>query len=242
MPPGGVPTVSPGQYPPTTGWPPPRAPERSRTPWIVALAGALTLLVAVLVVVAIWPGGDTGTGTMGEHGPSVGDSSAGGGAVQAAKSEGSPSPSANPNLDPCVVGTWRVTAFQATASTLGTSALFTSPGGATAQIWPDGREVDDYQSMVPPSAEIAGSLITEVMTGALTYHTETRDGRAYASEVTGTLTYTLDRDGVAYDTGTLTTGTEGTPYTCTDSTMRVYGDANTSTEVFTRVSTDPNAH
>ena len=151
--------------------------------------------------------------------------------------------SANPALDPCLVGKWRMISMQITADDWEGVAESTFSGavGMTVRIWPDGKEVDDYNASTSLTATIKGAKYVLWYRGVQTKHVQTRGGRIFVSEISGAQKYRMVRNGKTVQSGPANQqAPPDLPYICTETRLTVYGSKEDySTDAFTRVSHTP---
>jgi len=213
---------------------------RVRAAWFAALAVG-SLLLAGGILRATWPGADDdrATGRAAAAVPSGGGQApTAGGSVKPVASLPAAAP-ANPSLDSCLVGRWRMTSLQVINHYEGVDARFTGSGGVVVRIWPNGKEIDDYRKSVPLKATIKGARYAEVLRGVETLHVETRKGRVYSSEFSGGRTYKVTRNGKKVQGGEMISPAEDLEYICTETRMTIYGNKKTSTQSFQRISHQP---
>ena len=213
---------------------------RARTTWFAALAVG-SLLLAGGVLRTTWPGADDDrtTGRGAAAAPSGGSlAPAAGASVKPVASRPAAAP-ANPSLDSCLVGTWRMTSLQVINHYEGVDARFTSSGGVLMRIWPNGKEIDDYSKSLPLKATIKGARYAELLRGVETLHVETRKGRVYSSEFSGGRTFKVTRNGKKVQGGEMISPSEDLEYICTETRMTIYGNKKSSTQSFQRLSHQP---
>ncbi|MFG1606581.1 protein kinase [Actinoplanes sp. NPDC049265] len=211
----------------------PRRPVSSRV--LAAVGAAVAVAVATPVLWFAWPHGDTPdprTENTGQGAAAL--------AVAPSAAPAKPSAPANPLLDSCLVGSWRMISMQVKNEPMnGVEAVFTSTGGATTKIWPDGRAIDSHAGLKPLTATVKGRKWEETIRGTIKYHVETRGSTVYFSEYAGQLTFVMRREGKRQFGGDLGNGDNKGPYTCSETRMTIYGDDDSSTQSFTRVSHTP---
>jgi hypothetical protein len=210
--------------------------------WLAALAVGAVLLAGGILRIA-WPGSDDrqtagrdpATASSGGNRALAGGESAN----PAAQASPTASASVNPSLDPCLVGTWRMTSMQIVNHFDGVDARFTSTGGVIARIWPDGRGADDYSKSAPLTATIKGARFVEVLRGIHKSHNETRGGKLYSSEFSGGPTYKVTRNGKVQSIKVSVTASDELPYICSETRLTTYGGDKVSTQSFQRISHTP---
>jgi hypothetical protein len=215
---------------------------RTRTVWLAALAVGAVLLAGGILRIA-WPGSDDRQ--TADRDPAT--ASSGGNRALAGGKSANPAPpasptasaSVNPSLDPCLVGTWRMTSMQIVNHFDGVDARFTSTGGVIARIWPDGRGADDYNRSAPLTATVKGARFVEVLRGIHKSHNETRGGKLYSSEFSGGPTYKVTRNGKVQAIKVSVTASDELPYICSETRLTTYGGDKVSTQSFQRLSHTP---
>ncbi|GGN60695.1 hypothetical protein GCM10010112_17250 [Actinoplanes lobatus] len=223
----------------------PLYPEPSRGPgrlrkgrvWLSAAVVAVLLLAGGLLRV-FWPGSGGEAATAGSSAsPSVPPPPS---AASAAVAPGTAATPVNPNLDSCLVGTWRSTSTQVVNHFEGVDAVFTGKGGTILRIHPDGRSVADYDRSAPLTAKIKGNSFVETLRGVQASRVETRGGKLYDSGFSGGPTYQMKRNGKSISIEVTNPTTSHTqPYICSDTSLTVYGDDKVSTDAYARVSRTP---
>ena len=207
---------------------------RARTMWLAALAVGSVLLAGGILRTA-WPGTSDGRAAVGE---SAGGSSAStrGESVKPSATSATASAPANPSLDSCLVGTWQGTSTQIVITLSGVHRLFTGSGGQTLRIWPDGKSVEDYTKVRATFATVKGAKWGWSTRGVQTSHVETRSGRFYASEIKNTKAPIMTRNGKVVSSNPGATSLYDLPYTCSETRFTTYGNENTSTDSYKRIS------
>jgi hypothetical protein len=226
--------------PPTPVTPLPAYPEplpgagRSRKATVWSVAAAVTaVLLAGGSLRFFWP--DSGGSAASSSGASPAASPSAAPSVQAVVASVSPKPS-NPNLDSCLMGTWRSVSVQVVNNFEGVKAVFTGKGGVIMRIQPDGSTTEDYNKSAPLTAKIKGASYVETLRGVRKSHVETRGGKVYGSGFSGGPTYKMKRNGKNQSIKVTNPSTSYTlPYICSEARLTVYGDDNTSTDVYERV-------
>ena len=213
-----------------------RRSRRPRTLWSAAMV-VLLVLVAVPLLWTFRPGGGDDGGGDGASGDTPSAK-----ALVVASGPASPKPVApvNPFLDACVVGTWKESSMQVINNIdSSTKFLFTGKGGLIMRVHPDGRTTETWNTQTPLTGTHNGARWEEIIRGTLSYRTETKDGKWFVSEKSGRLTYEMRRNGKHSFGGELTWGTDPLPYTCGEKKLTSYGDADSSTQTFVRLSHNP---
>jgi serine/threonine protein kinase len=208
--------------------------SRKATVWPVAAAVTAVLLAGGSLRL-FWPDSGGATTTTGATGASPAASPSAAPSIQAVVASVAPKPS-NPNLDSCLMGTWRSVSVQVVNHFEGVDAVFTSKGGVIMRIQPDGSTTEDYNKSAPLTAKIKGASYVETLRGVRKSHVETRGGKVYGSGFSGGPTYKMKRNGKNQSIKVTNPTTSYTlPYICSESRLTVYGDDNSSTDIYERV-------
>jgi serine/threonine protein kinase len=206
-------------------------PASRKRRWPVVAAAVAVLLVAGGVAWAAWPGSDPQRPVKAQA------------AVVSARPSTSSSTNpttisskqaAKPALDPCLVGKWRMTSMQI-MNNQGTRR-YSGGAGATMSIRPDGKISDDFGKAATLSD---GTSEKWTIRGKETAHWETKNGRVFASEITGGHTWRVTRSGRLVSTSKALSTVGDLPYICTETRLTLYGTAKTSTDSWARVSHQP---
>ncbi|WP_433791435.1 protein kinase domain-containing protein [Actinoplanes sp. CA-252034] len=146
----------------------------------------------------------------------------------------------DPNLDACLVGTWRSTSTQVVNHFEGVDKMFTSKGGLILRIREDGDTIEDYNRSAPLTATINGNKYVETLRGVRKSKVQSRNGKIYGSGFSGGPTLKMTRNG-KYQSIEVTNPTTSyaLTYICSDTALTIYGDENTSTDSYERVSRTP---
>jgi hypothetical protein len=211
---------------------------RPRTVWLAALAVG-SVLLAGGILRTVWPGSDDSRTNRDALAASSGASPARAAGQSDKPAAPSASAPANPSLDSCVVGTWRMTSMQLVNTIDGVKRRFTSSGGVVTRIWPDGKSVDNYAKAAPLTATIGGAKWSELFRGVEKSYTETRNGRMYTSEITGNKTVKVTRNGKVRPFNQGVNSSYDLPYICSETRLTTYGNEKVSTQSFQRVSHSP---
>lgn len=139
-----------------------------------------------------------------------------------------PTPKPAPAVDPCVVGTWLDTADTQTNTIGGAPTEFTGHGGYMT-VQPNGDVFVDYGNETM-SANVGGTLWTDVFTGTATMHMKTSGGAMYYTH----FVRSPDAYQTLYDNGvennSIPIAILGTPvrYLCSGNTLRTFSSDGTS--------------
>jgi hypothetical protein len=151
----------------------------------------------------------------------------------------SSSPSYPPGVDPCLLGTWRVTMNQAWGLIDDTRVLYTGGAGTLVIFRADGTALTDYNKMQPRSVRYRGATWTNV-------HRGTVSGRYYAAggKITETITKsnavdTLRRNGRVDVTSPVRFFPEPSEYRCTGNDLYTYSAQGNYSSQSVRVSGSP---
>ncbi|GIE77787.1 hypothetical protein Aph02nite_37370 [Actinoplanes philippinensis] len=206
--------------------------------WPVAAVVAGVLLAGGSVRL-FWP--DSGSsGEAAGAAPSAGAGSAAPSAPVSAAAVAQPVKPVNPNLDACLVGTWRSVSVQVVNHFEGVDKVFTSKGGVLMHIREDGSAIEDYSRSSSLTATINGNKYVETLRGVRKSKMQSRNGKLYASGFSGGPTYKMKRNGTNQSIKvTNPTTSYALTYICSDTALTVYGDEDTSTDTYERVSRTP---
>ncbi len=207
-------------YPPA---PPPAPPRKmSLAPLIAAAAAGVILIAAIIVVVIV---------KSGRHGTPLGGGGGGGG------SSASTSPSPTSLVDPCVVGTWKVTSDQRVVDFGGSygKITVTSADPYTVTLRADGTGVDDLGKATAFQSEVNGTIYTVAFNGTDTYSYRTANGQiTYSGSVAKGRWVTLV-DTKEVGSGSTVANNDPVQYTCSGDTMTEKDDNGYSAQ-FSRTS------
>jgi hypothetical protein len=206
--------------------------------WPVA-AIVTGLLLAGGSVRLFWPDsgpGDKAAGVV----PSAGAGSVAPSVPVSASPVAQPVRPVNPNLDACLVGTWKSVSGQVINHFEGVDKMFTTKGGVVLRIREDGSAVEDYNKSAPLTATINGNKYVETLRGVRTSKVQSRNGKIYGSGFSGGPTYKMKRNGKNQSIKVTNPVTSyALTYICSDTGLTVYGDENISTDSYERVSRTP---
>jgi hypothetical protein len=205
------------------------APRRRSRPAMIAGAAAAVVLLAGLTawgVLAV-----ASPGSRGGHAPAA-DALAGPSrhpraSPKTGASAATTLPSPASTLDPCVIGTWTATS-EDIPGTLNGEAIVYAGAGSKQIFRPDGVDVVDYGSGTRYFTHDGGSLWTWIVKGAGTLHWETQGGQVYLSDEATHGSWELLENGNLNNSGTLTLSLQPERYTCTASTLGLFGADGTS--------------
>jgi hypothetical protein len=143
-------------------------------------------------------------------------------------------PNASP-VDPCVVGTWRVTTHREDVPVPGLgNVTFTGAGtGATVRLTADGTGVTDYGTGTRFDGVADGRTIRLDVSGRVTYRYSAVDGRIVLRDPVPEATGALFLDGVRATEVPFTASTDPADYQCSGDQLVVTADryATTHTRV-----------
>jgi len=162
-----------------------------------------------IVVVVLVRGSDDDPGVAGAS-PSVGVSR-----------DASPSPSADPDIDPCVVGRWRVSSHVEDVPMDGVGKVKFSGGeNATVNLTGDGRGWVDYGSGTVYEGRAQGHTYRLQITGRISYDFTARDGTVSFENVTSTGRVRIYVDGEQVGSESSFDGSDDpTKYECSGDTL-----------------------
>ncbi|MFC4064549.1 serine/threonine-protein kinase [Actinoplanes subglobosus] len=228
-------TVTP--LPAHPGAPPVSRRVRTVRVWPVAAVVAGVLLAGGSLRL-FWPEDGPGGGEPAAAAPSSG--SAVPSAPVSASAVAQPVKPVNPNLDACLVGTWRSVSTQVINHFEGVDKMFTGKGGVVLRIREDGNATEDYSKSASLTATIKGNKYVETLRGLRKSKIQSRNGKLYGSGFSGGPTYRMTRNGKNQSIKvTNPTTSYSLTYICSDTGLTVYGDEDTSTDSYERVSRTP---
>jgi hypothetical protein len=209
--------------------------RRLRTAWVVVGAVAMLLLGGGIAWAA------TGRESGNEKLATLPFPSASASALTATAPASSPPPSApvNPLLDSCLVGRWRSTSIQVVNDFEGVDSRFSGGKGVIMRIWPDGRTHFDFNKSAPLTATVKGAKYVETLRGTSGSRSGTRDGRVFASDLSGNRTLKVTRNGRTIMNRNISSPAENRDYLCSDTRITFYGSENVSTDSYERLSRTP---
>ncbi|MCY1139166.1 serine/threonine-protein kinase [Actinoplanes sp. Pm04-4] len=200
---------------------------RSRTVGIAAGVAVVVLLAGGIAWAAGRSGGDTPAAVPSPSRP-------------APPSSSKPAPKkTNPLLDDCLVGRWRQTTIEVVNHFEGVDSRFIGGRGVLMRIFPDGRVLTDWNKSGPLTATIKGARYVETFRGTETGRVRTRNGRIYSSEIRGSRTLTITRNGRTVMDKRIESVGGDLPYLCSDTTLISYGNRDVSTDTYERISRTP---
>jgi hypothetical protein len=211
--------------------------RRLRTAWVVAGAAATVLLLGGGIA---WAAGGRASGDDEAAAlPSSSSPASARALTAAAPSSAPPSAPVNPLLDSCLVGRWRSTSIQVINHFEGVKTRFSGGKGVILRIWPDGRTHHDFNKSSTLTATIGGAKYVETLRGTESSRTETRKGRTFGSEYSAKRTLKVTRNGRTVLKQSVSSPGGGGDYLCSDTRLTFYGDEDSSTDSFERLSRTP---
>ncbi|GAA4683916.1 Hsp70 family protein [Phytohabitans rumicis] len=211
---------APHEEPTTTAWPDlpgvatPARPRR-RPAVILAVGAALAVFAAAGVAAAAALGDDDAQGQG--AGPTTTPTAA------SPSPTPSPTPSLAPNLDPCLVGTWRSTSITAFHAISGDQVALTGRAGVVATYRPDGVLTQDFNKSTDTAANHDGARWSEKVRGTARMRVRHTDGKEYISEVQAKGTVTLYRNGKRNNQIPLSFILEPEEYFCSGDRLEFHG-------------------
>jgi hypothetical protein len=198
------PAARPPAQPPATAVPP----ARSRPPGLVlALAAlALAIVVATVTTAAIWyatrdPGASAGPGG-------------------AAGSAG--------DTDPCLHGTWTMTASDKTWSIAGLAVQMSSDSASIREFRPDGTALLDFAGGHRETGTAAGAQYDVVLTGTIEFDYRTSDDRILATNPETDAVQVVSISGLELAREPITVVTDPFRYVCDNDTLVIYEPTGSS--------------
>ncbi|MBL7255624.1 serine/threonine-protein kinase [Paractinoplanes lichenicola] len=205
--------------------------RRVRTAWVV--------LSAALAVLMLGGGIAWAAGRGSDDKPPVLPAEASSSPARSAAPPSTPATPVNPNLDSCLVGRWRMTSVEVVNHFEGIDKTFSGGRGAIMRIWPDGRGASDFNKSAPLTATVKGAKYVQTLRGTATYHNETRNGRVYSSGVVAKRSTKITRNGRNVSFTQSVSNGSSQEYICSETRLTIYGDEDSSTDSYERLSRTP---
>jgi eukaryotic-like serine/threonine-protein kinase len=157
-------------------------------------------------------------------------------AAAVASLSASPSPSYPPGIDPCLLGTWRVTSNQVWGLIDGTRVLYSGGAGILVTYRKDGTTSGDYSKMKPRTTRYRGATWADVIRGSTsgTYYAE--DGTITGSNTKSTAVGTVRRNGKFNASAPVTFFPEPDQYRCKGNNLQTYSAQGNYSDDMVRVS------
>ena len=193
---------------------------------LAVAAVAVIVALTVTVVYLVMPHGE---GTAAQ--PPASSSAAASPSVSV-----SPSPSYRPGVDPCLLGTWRVTMNQAWGLIDSTRVLYTGGAGVLITYRADGTEFTDYSKMRPRTAHFRGVTWSDVHRGTVSGRYYAADGAITDTVKKSTAVDTVRRNGKVNTTSPVTFFPEPSQYRCTGDDLYTYSAQGNYSSQLVRVS------
>ena len=215
-------------------------PARRRLPRTALIAGAPAVLIAVIAIAATLLPSNGAAGNTNSPG-----SGAGGRVVPAGTSQGTslsvgagqsplarPSPTLAPDLDPCLVGTWKGVNADVINQINGQPTEFIGQGPSQTYR-SNGTGKTDYGKRTVFRATVDGNKWTYIISGYITWHWWAKNGKERDNHPREHGTLALFDNGVYNNGGPLRLGAGPGRYTCSGSTLQYF--SNTGSLTLTRV-------
>ncbi|GIF71593.1 Hsp70 family protein [Asanoa siamensis] len=218
-------TAAPSDSPAT----PAAVPPPTRRPKRVAVWSGVALAVVLVAGLAAIP-------TIGRRGDGGADPRAAvTGTATAGTPSGTPSPSASASsrVDPCVLGSWRLTSGTQQHIINGAEQQFRGGAGKTAVYRADGTVTLDYKASAAYTASVGGANWRMVYRGVGTMNVRHADGLEYTRDIKAKGSYQFYRNGERRSSGALDFLPEPSRYTCIGDELTFY--YSTGSEEFSRV-------
>lgn len=207
--PGGYPASGGSAHPPQPGYPrtypPPADPNSRAKPFVVplvALSVTLVVLVVAIVIVVIVRSDEPGTSVAGPTSPPPG-----------------PTATGNPGVDPCVVGSWRVTSHREDVAIEDIGKVtFTGGAGTLVELNADGAGRSTY-SGATFKGTAGGQQVKLVLDGTVEFDFMARDGTVSfkSMQAAGTAKGFINGEEVVSEP--LSGSDDPAKYTCSGDTM-----------------------
>jgi hypothetical protein len=123
-------------------------------------------------------------------------------------------------VDPCLVGTWRITKDEQDVVVTDVGNVRFTGQGAQVRLKADGTGVQDYQGSSPYVATLKGQKIELTVDGKITFGYRTLTGTVAFSDVNAQGNATMKVDGVLATSVPLEADNDPATYTCTDGTLK----------------------
>ncbi|MEJ3749709.1 Hsp70 family protein [Actinomycetes bacterium KLBMP 9797] len=200
-------------------------PSRRRLVWAAAaVAGAVGLAVTLAQLAT-----SRGEGSLAA--PSASPSAAVSPSVTA-----SPSPSYPPGIDPCLLGTWRVTANEVWGLIDDVRVLYNGGAGVLITYRADGTTATDYNKMQPRTVRYGGATWSDVNRGTTSGRYYAENGTITSTTAKSNVTFTLRRNGKVNASGKANFFPEPAQYRCTGNTLMLYSAQGNYSNDLTRTS------
>ena len=134
----------------------------------------------------------------------------------------SAAPSYPPGIDPCLLGSWRVTSNQAWGLIDDTRVLYSGGAGTVVTYRADGTSTTDYAKMRPRSTRYRSATWTDVHRGKLTSRYYAADGMLTGTVIKSNAVDTLKRNGRVNASGPVKFFPEPARYRCTDKDLHTF--------------------
>lgn len=206
---------------------PPAVKPAGRRGIVWAVAGvAAAIAVALTVAQLVTSRGDGSAAT-----PPASPSAAASPSVAA-----SPSPSYPPGVDPCLLGTWRVTNNTVYGLIDDVRVLYTGGAGTLITYRAGGTTTIDYNKMQPRTTRFRGATWSDVVRGTSSGRYQAEDGAITSTQTRTNATGTLRRNGKVNASGPITYYPEPTQYRCNGKDLNTYSAQGNFSNQLVRVS------
>jgi len=195
-------------------------------------AAAAVAGIVVLTATAVHLAAPNGEGTASQ----LRESPAG---VVSPSASASPAPSYPPGIDPCLLGTWRITSNQVWGLLDSTRVLYTGGAGTLITFRADGTSLTNYNKMRPRTAHYRGDTWTDVHRGTVSGRYYADDGTIIDTVTKSNAVDTLRRNGKVNSTSPVTFFPEPSQYRCTGNDLYTYSAQGNFSDQMVRVSGSP---
>jgi len=139
-------------------------------------------------------------------------------------------------VDPCLIGTWRITGDQVWGLIDGVRVLYSGGAGVRVTYRADCTTVIDFSAIQPRVATYRGATLTDVQRGAVTGTCFAENGTLTTTATSSDAVDTLRRNGKVNATAPVTFYPEPTQYRCIGDGLRTYSaQGNFSTQASRQV-------
>ncbi|MFK3985259.1 Hsp70 family protein [Micromonospora sp. NPDC050397] len=214
---------------PVPGW---VARQRGRRIWLSAGAGGAVLALIVAVFLVVSPEGDDPRASEpGARGASS--------ATASASPTPSPSPSYPPGIDPCLLGSWRVTASRVVGRIDNVEVQYAGGAGVVVTFRADGTSSTDFSKMEPRVTKYKNATWSDVVRGKSSGRYFAENGKVSGSTERSDAVGTLRRNGKVNNTSPVAFFLEPYSYRCRDDRLTTWSDQGEFSDESVRIAPAP---
>lgn len=214
---------------PVAGW---VARRRGRRIWLSAGAGGAVLALITAVFLVASPGGDDPQAS--EPGGSAGPA-----ATASASPTPSPSPSYPPGVDPCLLGSWRLTASRVIGLVDSNEVQYVGGAGVVTTFRADGTTSVDFNKMEPRVAKFRGVTWSDIARGKASGRYFAENGKITANMDRSDAVGTVRRNGKFNASAPVTYFLEPYSYRCLGDRLTSWSDQGKFSDESVRVGPAP---